>query len=170
VGFRMVVFSSEGFSLVVGILPYVGLRICFREDRLGYLECVVSNKWLSVRYFSSRSATVNHVVGYPSVGLCREVGFGVGGRGRGGMDLTAVGRSHFWGSAVKMNCVHAHWFRWSLALLILHLGGGGFIWQYGMGWGASCMCTKVYIGFGGCISLQGFDGNFIIRDIYWLSQ
>ncbi len=57
---------------------------------------------------------VNHAVGYLLVGLHRRAGFGVGGRhiwfvySGGAISLTAIGRSHFWGSAAKLNCVHAH--------------------------------------------------------------
>ncbi len=68
---------------------------------------------------------MNHVVGYLLVGSCRGVESGVGGRhmrsayGGGAISLAVVGRSHFWGTAAKSNCVHAHWFGWSSALSIL---------------------------------------------------
>ncbi len=81
-------------------------------------------------FFSSRSAAVDHVVGYFSVVLRGGVGFGVGGRhiwvayGEGAISLTAIGRSHFWGTAAKSKCIHAHWLGWSLVLLVSLLPGG----------------------------------------------
>ncbi len=36
---------------MVGVLPYVGLRVCFREGRLGCLGCVVSGKWVECGVF-----------------------------------------------------------------------------------------------------------------------
>jgi hypothetical protein len=76
-------------------------------------------------HFNSRSAVVNHVVGHLSVGLHRGVVFGVGGRhmkfaySGGAISLAAIGRSHFWGTAAKLKCVHAHCFGWSSASSIL---------------------------------------------------
>jgi hypothetical protein len=76
----MVVFSSHRVKLVVGVLPYLGLIVSFKEGELGCLGYVVSSKLVKCGVFSSSSAAVNHVVGYLSIGLRRGVEFGVGGR------------------------------------------------------------------------------------------
>ncbi len=79
--------------------------------------------------FKSRSIIVNHVVGCLLVGSRRGVKSGAGGRhimhgyGGGAISLIVVGRSHFWGTAARSKCLHAHPFGWSLASSMLPRGG-----------------------------------------------
>ncbi len=40
----------------------------------------------------------------------------------GAISLIVVGRSHFWGTAVRSKCVRAHWFGWSSASSMLPPG------------------------------------------------